>query len=69
MFPIVAPMVLWGTSLRGRKIIVRTDNAAAVSIVNGQTSKCPEIMQLLRCFCSAIFKEQGCIFCKTYIRL
>ena len=50
LFPIVAPMVLWGTSLRDKRIIVRTDNEAAVSIVNGQTSKCPEIMQLLKFF-------------------
>ena len=53
LFPIVASMVLWGTSLRGKRIIVRTDNEAVVSIVNGQTSKCPEIMQLLNfLFCN-----------------
>ena len=50
LFPIVASIVLWGTSLRGKKIIVRTDNEAVVSIVNVQTSKCPEIMLLLRFF-------------------
>ena len=58
LFPIVAPMVLWGTSLRGKRIIVRTDNAAAVFIVNGQTSKCPEIMQLLSCFVLQFLKNK-----------
>ena len=47
-FPIVAAVVLFGPSLRGKRIIVRTDNEAVVSIVNRQTSKCPEIMKLLR---------------------
>ena len=58
LFPIVAPMVLWGTSLRGKRIIVRPDNEAAVSIVNGQTSKCPEIMQLLRFFVLQLLKNK-----------
>ena len=43
-------MVLWGTSLRCKRIIERRDNEAVVSVVNGQTSKYPEIMQLLRFF-------------------
>jgi hypothetical protein len=49
-FPIVAAIVLWGGLLKGKRIILRSDNAAVVAIVNKQTSKCPEIMKLVRFF-------------------
>lgn len=49
-FPIVVAVALWSESLQGKRIIIRSDNAAAVSIINKQSSKCPRIMGLVRFF-------------------
>ena len=49
-FPIVVAFSLWGHTLQGKRIIIRSDNLAAVHIINKQTSKCPRIMSLLRFF-------------------
>ena len=49
-FPIVVSIVLWGGQLKGKKIILNCDNEAVVNIINKQSSKCPEIMKLLRFF-------------------
>jgi hypothetical protein len=49
-FPVVVAIVLWGDLLKGKRIIIRSDNAAVVAILNKQTSKCPAIMSLLRFF-------------------
>ena len=43
-------MTLWGELLKGKRVIVRSDNQAVVAIINKQTSKCPEIMKLVRFF-------------------
>lgn len=48
VFPIVVALVLWGHLLKGKRVILRSDNQAAVSIINKQTSKCPIIMKLVR---------------------
>ncbi len=55
-FPILTAIVLWGEPLRGKRIILRTDNQSVVSIVNRQTSKCSKIMQLVRFFVLQCFK-------------
>ena len=49
-FPIVASVVLWGDSLKGKRIFIRSDNQAVVAIINKQTSRCPDIMKLVRFF-------------------
>jgi hypothetical protein len=49
-FPIVVAAVLWGKLLKGKRIIIRSDNAAAIAIINKQSSKCPAIMSLVRFF-------------------
>ena len=49
-FPVVATVAIWGHSLKGKRIIIRSDNAAVVSIINKQSSKCPAIMKLVRFF-------------------
>lgn len=43
-------MVLWGVQLKGKRIIIRSDNTAVVAIINKQTSKCAAIMRLVRFF-------------------
>ena len=49
-FPIVVAVVLWGTLLKGKRIILRSDNDSVVAIVNSKTSRCPSIMKLVRFF-------------------
>ena len=49
-FPLVVAVVLWGNSLKGKRIIIRSDNEAVVAIVNNKTSRCPSIMKLVRFF-------------------
>lgn len=49
-FPAVVAIAVWGESLKGKRIIVRSDNAAVVAILNKKTSKCPAIKKLLRVF-------------------
>lgn len=49
-FPILVAVVLWGESLSGRRIIIRSDNESVVAIINKQSSRCPEVMKLLRFF-------------------
>lgn len=49
-FPVLVSLVLWGNLLRGKRIIVRSDNEAVVAILNKQTSRCPDIMKLVRFF-------------------
>ena len=49
-FPVVVAIVIWGNSLKGKRIIIRSDNAAVVAIINKQSSKCSEIMKLVRFF-------------------
>jgi len=49
-FPILVAVVLWGEELKGRRIVLRSDNQSAVNIINKQTSRCPSIMKLVRFF-------------------
>ena len=49
-FPIMVAVSLWGNLLRGKRIIIRSDNAAVIAIINKQSSKCPKIMSLVRFF-------------------
>ncbi len=44
----VVAVTLWGHKLIGKKIVLRCDNESVVSIINKQTSKCPQIMALVR---------------------
>ena len=48
LFPVVVAMDLWGHHWTNMKIKLWTDNQAVVSILNKQTSPCPDIMQLVR---------------------
>ncbi len=48
LFPIIVAVVLWGDRLAGKRIILRSDNAGVVAILNKLTSRCPEIMKLVR---------------------
>ena len=43
-FPIVVAVAVWGHELKGKRVLLRCDNEAVVSIINKQTSRCPEIM-------------------------
>lgn len=49
-FPVVVALTLWGESLSGKRVLIRSDNQAVVAIINNQTSKCPHIMKLVRFF-------------------
>ena len=49
-FPVLVALTLWGKQLSGKRILIRSDNLAVVGIINKQTSKCPQIMKLLRNF-------------------
>jgi hypothetical protein len=48
LFPIIVAVTLWGALLKGKRIIIRSDNVSVISIINRQTSKCPVIMRLVR---------------------
>ena len=47
-FPVVVAVVLWAPQLSGKRIMIRSDNEAVVAILNTQTSKCQQVMSLLR---------------------
>ena len=49
LLPIVIACAVWGTSWSHKRIQVLCDNAAVIEIINAKTSKCKEIMHLLRC--------------------
>jgi hypothetical protein len=57
--PIVIAVAAWGAQWRSRVVLCRTDNSAVVAILHTRTSKCKEVMHLLRClhFYEAFF---GC---------
>jgi len=65
-FPILVAVVVWGELLRGKKIIIRSDNKAVVAIVNKQTSRCPTIMKLVRFFVLQCLKL-NITFCARHI--
>jgi hypothetical protein len=67
-FPILVAVVLWGKVLTGKRIILRSDNKSVIAIVNKQTSKCKEIMKLVRFFVLQCLKVQSIILRKTYTR-
>ena len=48
LFPIVIAVHIWGPIMADKRIIVFSDNAAVVDIINNQTSKHQSIMVLLR---------------------
>ena len=63
-FPILVALVVWGDSLRGKRIVIRSDNTAVVAIINKQTSKCPLIMHLVRFFVLQCLKVNVTFFAK-----
>lgn len=65
-FPIVVSVVLWGDKLKGKRIILRSDNKPVVAIINKQSSKCPHIMKLLRFFILQCLKS-NVAFCAKHI--
>ncbi|CAG2188093.1 unnamed protein product [Mytilus edulis] len=48
LIPIVLSFMIWGRSFRNKKILLRIDNQALVSIVNKRTSKSKRVMILIR---------------------
>ena len=48
LFPIVLAIHIWGSSMTNRCVLLFTDNAALVDIINKQTSKHKLVMILLR---------------------
>ena len=48
MFPLLVCLHLWGSELRNKKIVFRTDNLSSVHIVNSMTSKNEKVMIILR---------------------
>lgn len=48
LFPIVLALEIWGPLLTNKCIVLHTDNAAVVHIINRQTSKDKNIMHLVR---------------------
>lgn len=65
-FPILVAVIAWAEQLKGKKIIIRSDNMAVVSIINRQTSKCPKIMRLVRFFILQCLKV-NLAFCAKHI--
>ena len=49
LLPIVIATAVWGHHFRGKTIHVRSDNVAAVTAINNQTSPVKEISHLLWC--------------------
>ena len=47
-FPILVSLVIWGPSLRNKKILFRSDNESVTYILNTMTSRSEQIMILLR---------------------
>ena len=47
-YPIMLVFALFGSSLRGKKLILHSDNEALVTILNKQSSKDPAIMTIVR---------------------
>ena len=47
LFPIYVTCLVWGQSLRGRKLLFNYDNQAVVEIWSAKNSKCSSIMSLL----------------------
>ncbi|XP_072051535.1 uncharacterized protein [Amphiura filiformis] len=65
-FPILVSVVLWGEQLTGKRIMLRSDNMPVVKIINKQSSKCPQIMKLVRFFVLQCLKL-NLAFCARHI--
>ncbi len=48
LLPIVLAVDLWASDLANKRILLHCDNQAVVFVINKQTSKEPDVMQLLR---------------------
>lgn len=48
LFPIVVALELWGSLLANHKLLFLSDNTATVDVINSMTSRCPNMMRLLR---------------------
>ena len=48
LFPIVVGLQIWGSQLANSRVLFWSDNQTVVQVVNKQTSKCREIMKLVR---------------------
>ena len=49
LLPIVLACAIWGALWSHKRIQVLCDNAAVIEIINAKTSRCRDIMHLLRC--------------------
>ena len=48
LFPIYVTCLIWGENFRGKRLIFHCDNQSVVDIWSANSSKCPQIMTLLR---------------------
>ena len=48
LYPIVVAVYVFGHRLANKRVVMHTDNAACVYIINKQTSQSPRIMRLVR---------------------
>ena len=48
LFPIVVGLQMWGALLANSRVVFWSDNQTVVHVVNSQTSKCTDIMKLVR---------------------
>ena len=66
LFPIVVALVLWCHLLKGKRIVLRSDNDTVVKVLNKQSSKCPRIMKLVRFLVLQCLKY-NVLFCARHI--
>ena len=57
LFPIVLSLLLWGSNLANRKVLLHCDNEAVVTIVNKQSTRAKPTMHLIRILVSFCLKH------------
>ncbi|KAJ1104244.1 hypothetical protein NDU88_001656 [Pleurodeles waltl] len=50
LFPLIVAVCLWGNELRHSRVLLRVDNLAVVQMVNRQTAREAQVLQLMRVF-------------------
>ena len=60
-------MKLWGSAIENKCIVFHTDNEAVVHIINNQTCKDEEIMQLVREMVVTLM-QRNILFCAVHIK-
>ena len=57
LYPVILALLIWGHLFTNKKILLRIDNQALVSIVNKRTSKSKRVMTLVRKLISITMKS------------